>query len=504
MSSAELIVRENIKNELERSLKESFTISLKEGAGFAVSRFSGAGLSLGLSIMVRKLKDTPGAISGASPMFNIQQGFMGATRGFLSTTNVFVRELIKTGRAEDVGKAIFQSYTYGVVIGTAFGGVFIFSKDILSCMAVSEEISNAVGQFLRPVAYGVIPTNFAFIDQMGLLTMGKKSATTALNVLLSISSVGAAGALAFKDEKGLAGLGWGLTIGAVVTWAAGRGYMYFGSQEGERLKDKYGLFNCSTDSGISTSEYLKLALPTALQAISEWTPTLAMSVIIAASVNATINSAAIEPSMQLMVFLNQVLMGLSTAATVEIAGLVSLTGQAISAVEHDQLVMQTRRRAMTNLLASLCFTVVPGLVLLVAPKPFVNLFSEVDEDTGIAETAVRYTGATFLFDGLRNVQTGNILGKKMPIDNVFSAVTNLLISTGLTVLIGQLAFKEHGLNSYPFGRLVAIGLTFGMLLAWWSKCEVAKGFTSEAAPFLVSVNSVDAPNPEAVESGLEI
>ncbi len=439
---------------------------------FALSRLAGAGQSLGLSLVLPYLDEVPMAPASGATMFNVLQGFLGGTRGLLSSSNVFVSNLKGAGQYERVGPAINQGLVAATLAGLAVTGVFYFSQSWLLWFGAQQQIAKNTGNFLQVAAYGVLPMNYAFVDQLSLLAMGYKNPAMALNAFYSVSSLAIGIPLALHSKKGLEYLALGLTIGAYLTWFVGRAYMYLKKDGGERIKDKYDLFSLSLESGSSACQWLKIALPTMAQALSEWLPTLLISILISSMAQSGSQYAdAQEPSMQLLIVLNQILMGLGTAATTMVATLIG-QGDAQKTMEAKQIVKSNiLTQVHANFKVTLCCVLPFGCLLLSMPHPFTRLFTTNKEAYDLSDTLVRYTGGSFVFDGLRNVMTGHILGKKKMTDNIYSSTSNVCITTILGVGAGWLLSSKpnEGPENYFLTRGLSIVLAHISLSFWWYK-----------------------------------
>lgn len=452
------------------SLKTAMSESARFAIPFALSRVVSAVQNFGNGIIIAKL-DIPDAVAASPVMFMLQQGVTGAARGALSTVNVVVGSLNGQMKFEQIGPAVNQGLLLGTLIAIPTAALFFSATDWLHLLGMNSSVAMQAGQYLRAISYGIIPTYWSVVDQQFLLSIKRTRSPIMLNSLFVASSMAIGFPLA-ASHLGLAGLGYGVSAAAMITFLTGRCHLYF-NKIGEVLdRERYNLFCKSFDSGTSFKELLGLSFPTALQATSEWLPTMLIALISASGANAQETLEAEQPSMQMLVMLNQILLGLGTAATVSVA---NALGRSRACAEQNQpaneIIWKENARTIgyADLVVTALATLPPALFCVLYPDPIVRLFSNDLLSYPLARSMLRLTGATLLADGIRNTATGALLGKKKRTDNFFTSISNLAITSAAATVLGYVSEDALGPLSYFIFRMIAIVITAALLLNRWNQ-----------------------------------
>jgi Na+-driven multidrug efflux pump len=446
---------------------------------FALSRVAGAIQSLGNGIILTKLNNQAD-IAAAPVMFMVQLVLIGTTRGALSSMNAVVGTLNGEMKYDRIGPAVNQALLLGLMLGVPVSVLFYTASDWLKLMGVDESVAEHTGQYLRALSYAVIPTLLSFVDQQLLFSIKRTRAPIVLNTLLIVSSmlIGFPAALIKSD---LNWVGYGALIGASLAFLTGRTYLYLNKKDYVHDRMKYNIFTRSLDSGTRFKELLDLSFPMALQAMSEWLPTLLIAFITAHAVNSELVLEAEEPSMVVLLMFNQILLGFGTAATVSVA---NALGRAKAYAEQkkddDELVWKTNARTIgySNVIVT-GLTTLPFVIFLTAyPGPIVRLFTEYELAYPLAEQMLRIVGASLLLDGIRNTTTGAFLGRRNRADNFFTSMTNLLITAAAATALGYFTEDSVGHLSYFGFRMLGIFMTASVLLIRWDMVNQEYSFTN--------------------------
>lgn len=453
---------------------------------FIIPRVLSAAQSFGNGVIIRSV--IPEATCAAPVMFMVQLAIMGAARGALATNNAIVSHLNGQSRFEYIGPAINQGLVIGTVLGVPTSVLFFSAEYWLKALGTDPKVAELAGQYLKALSYGILPTYWVIVDQQFYLSIKRKYSPIALNLLLIGSSMVISYPLSLTSLK-LAGLGYGVSAGAALTWVLTRGYMYFSQCQGVEDRHKYQLFCCHLDSGIDFKQLLGLTVPLALQAVSEWLPTMLISMLAASGADAQNILSAEQPAMQVLVMINQILIGFATAAMVSVA---YLLGRAADFTRRNQpanaLVCQgnARTQGYANLIVTTLMVFPLALLCMAYPQPLVWLFANNPQTAVLAGSMLRLTGVALLMDGMRNALTGAILGKKKSADNFFTSLANLLITGAAATVLGYFTQKDLGSLSYFVFRLAGISTTALLLLYHWEKG--IKPDASASSPVLIASN----------------
>ena len=457
----ELLLRQDKKLSLIAAIKQEAFFSLP----FAGSRLILAAQALGYTFFIRYL-NLPNLIAAAPVMFMVQQGFTGALRGALSTVNVIVGELNGRRELNRIGAAVNQALIAGAVLGVPVSLLFFFSADLLILLGMNSSVAETVGAFLKASSYGVVPANWAFVDQGFLLSTKKLMPAIMLNTALVAMALGG-GIAASLTIGGVQWLGYASSLASALIFIIGR--LYFLRQRAHYAD--YHLFQASLASGTSYKKIATLSFPTALQAISEWLPTMLISVLSGLLSNGDEILEEQEPSMQFLVIMNTLLLGLGTAATVSTANAIGAVKRKLATMDAPQLfaIQNVRMIGYANILLTLATVTLPAVVCLAYPQAIISAFSPDVTGSRFAQNALRLTGATLFADGVRNTVTGIVLGRKKGRDNFITSLSNLFVVSFLSVMSGFFLEKELGPTSYFLMRFVGIFLMALGLFPWWSK-----------------------------------
>lgn len=449
----------------QQALYDSFKFAIP----FALSRIAIAAQNFGNGVVITQFNDSS-ALAASPVMFMVQQGITGSARGALSSVNAVVGNLNGQKKYSNIGPAVNQGLALATCLGIPTFVIFFTAKDWLLLMGTSNEVAYQAGEYLRAISYGILPTYWAVVDQQFLLSIKRNISPIFLNTMIVATSMAVGYPFAAK-EKSLAWLGYGASIGALLTFIAGRCFLYFNKVDGELDREKYQLFVRSFKSNTPFTELLGLSFPTALQAISEWLPTLLISIITANSINAELTLQAEVPAMQMLMVANQILLGLGTAATVSVA---NSLGEARTCAEandkENELICKQNARTIgyADITSTAIVTVPPLLFFAIYPEPVVNLLINNTQVASLANSMLRITGASLLLDGVRNTTTGALLGKKRRQDNFFTSTVNLAITSIGATLAGYLTQDSIGPLSFFIFRMIGIFLTATILLLRWN------------------------------------
>jgi Na+-driven multidrug efflux pump len=467
---------------------------------FAVSRVVLSLQSLLYTIYITLAK-IPNTISASSPMFMVQQGFYGAMRGWLSTTAVITGRLNGEEKFEKIGPAVNQGLLMAVILGVPVAVLLGLFEYILLSTGMDSSVADQAGGFLRAAAYGAIPANLAFVDQVFLLSVKQLRSA----VLFSVIQVGLSLLIGIPwsyEVNNLTPLGYGIGIASLFTFVLDRLVFLLRTD----AYSKFHLFDKSFNSGTTFLEFIFLSLPTCMQAASEWLPTILLTILIGSLPVGNAALDAINPSMQLLIIFNTILLGLGTAATVSTANYLGKAKKVIATADlssqisnvdsetkddkYKVAIANARIVGKANLTVTFLFTLFPAALCFAIPKSIGDVFlgnvtltnqSMTTNSTVVqygqewfSNATIRFIGATFLLDGIRNTATGIILGRKDITDNYLSAFSNLLITTGLSVLLGYFLQDYLGPLSYIASRLLCVALMTIGLTIWWNRSSDVK------------------------------
>jgi Na+-driven multidrug efflux pump len=452
----------------------SFKDATKEAAYFAVpfalSRLAAAGQSFGNGIVIAHL-DVSDITAAAPIMFMTQQCFIGTAKGALSSVNTIISNLNGQKKFNQIGSAVNQGLLLGTFIGVPTMIIFFTAQDWLPFLSMNKNIAKVAGEYLRSVSYSILPAYWSFVDQSFLLSIKRSLSPIMLNTLLVGASMAIGYPLAIINNN-IAGLGYGVSIASMLTFIVGRYHLYTNQTEGVLDREQYNLFSKSFDSGTSFINLFRLSFPTSLQALSEWLPTMLITLLSSSGKNADEVLEAEEPSMQMLIALNQILLGLGTATTISVA---NALGRAHCHTEEEQLELAIlwKKNARTIGYAELTVTsaVMLPLTLFCAiyPHPIVQIFSKRGQNYPLAESMLRVTGITLIIDGIRNTITGALLGRKKSADNFFTSITNLLITGATATTLGYFSQDIVGPLSFFLCRMIGIFITAYLLMNRWEQ-----------------------------------
>jgi Na+-driven multidrug efflux pump len=475
----------------------SYRTATRDAAGFAapfvLTRLMTAIQNIGNGIAINAL-NSPAATAASPVMFMIQQSITGTARGALSSVNAVIGNLNGQMKYNQIGPAVNQGLLLGTLLGIPTTALFFMSPAWLEVFGLENEVAQQAGEYLRSLSYGIIPSYLTVVDQSFLLSIKRKRSPLLLNTLLVSTSMAAGFPLGIYYNN-LAWLGYSVSAASLLTFAVGRGYLFLNKVDGILDREKYNLFTKSFISGTPFKELLGLSLPTALQAISEWLPTMLIAILSAKGANAESTLESEEPSMQTLVILNQVLLALGTAATVSVS---NALGRAIACAEKNDSINQNiwKKNARTAGFANLIITTMailpPALFCAIYPTPIIKLFSNEESAYPLGETMLRITGGTLVIDGIRNTATGALLGKKRRQDNYFTSITNLAITSAAAITLGYFVEEELGPVSFFMFRMIAISITAALLLHRWNYGSKVEDTLSNTVP--VYSESVAASN----------
>lgn len=450
-----------------------FTQAVKDaayfGVPFALSRLVFAIQNFLNATIIAQLSSN--AIAAAPLAFMIQYCGIGWSRGALAVFNHITGTLNGEEKFDKIGPAINQALAMATFLSIPLSVLFFTAPDWLPLLGIHESIAQQAGQFLRAQSFGMIPLFWSYVDQNFLLSMKRRLPPVMLNTLSVGLSMAIGYPLVLKNNN-LAGLGYGMSIAGFITFIVGRIYLYFKRVDGVLDCKKYQLFPFSTgfNSGTSFKEIASLSFPAALQALSEWLPTTLISLIIARSPDADRILEAEAPAMQVLMTLNQIILGLGTAAAVSVATALGTAKKRNDAnrIESAKEWRQNARTIGYAELAVACIVMLPFTLFCASyPTPLVQLFSNKNQDVELAVSILRVTGATLLLDAVRITAGSNLLGRKNSADNFFISLTNLLITAGVGIALGYFSRKILGPLSFFITRMIAISITSCFLLYRW-------------------------------------
>ena len=454
---------------------------------FALSRVAVAIQNIGNGVVINELHN-PDVISAAPIMFMVYQLHMGAARGAFSVINSIVGSLNGQGELNKIGPAVNQ----GLLMATAFGiptsVLFFISEHWLPWFATDAVLVAHASQYLRALSYGILPTYWSAIDQQFLLAIKRTVSPIALNTLWVVLSM-AIGYPLMLNYANVAWLGYGISISAMITFLVGRLYLYLHMQNGTPDRLKYNIFTRNTNSGTSHAELVQLSIPTMLQAISEWLPTTLIAILSAQSTNGKSILSQEQPSMQVLLVLIQILLGLGTAASVSVANTLGKARGCDEGARYEDAVTWVRNARMigyAELIVTTFVALPPALFCALYPQPIVKLFLSDAQEFSHAESMLRITGATLILDGVRNTATGALLGKKCVADNLFTSITNLIITSAAATALGYVTQNTLGAISFFIFRMIGIFLNGALLLHRWNARSHPDVFPFASQPQLVA------------------
>lgn len=481
------------------SLRNAVYESARFAIPFALSRVAIALQNFGNGIVIQKL-NIPTVIAAAPIMFMIQQNAIGAARGALSSVNAIVGNLNGHEKFEKIGPAINQGLVLGALLGIPTTILFSTSRHWLSLLGIDQELVRHVSEYLQALSYGIVPMYWSVMDQQFLLSIKRKYSPIVLNTLMVFASM-AIGFPLSLSKTNTAFLGYGISMASIITFLSGRYYLYKHKVNGVLDREKYHLFSLNFNSDTSFCELFGLSFPTALQAISEWLPTMLIAILTSNSKD-TLEAEA--PSMQMLLVLIQILLGLGTASTVSVANALGKARTFYEQGQHDNEILWKKNARMigfAELIVTTAVTLPAALFCIVYPDILVKLFSNNPNVTSLANNMLRVTGATLILDGIRNTTTGLLLGKKQRVDNFFTSITNLMITSAAAIALGYFTQKEMGPLSFFLFRMLGILISASLLLYRWnqgSKIQTSFNFFSEpvgltqAATYGVSMTNIEA------------
>lgn len=458
------VVEEDRLSLLDATKKTFATIS-----PFLLSRMMNAGQSFGSAVIINY--SIPEATFAAPVMFMVQMAVMGAVRGTLTTINTIGSKLNGQSRFEQIGPSINQGLVLGTVLGVPTTVLFFCSRRWLVALGTDPKVAELTSQYLKGVSYGVLPTYWGMVDQQFYLSIKRQYTPIALSFFMMSSSIAISYALSSTELK-LAGLGYGISAGAALTWVFTRAYMYFNKHQGFEDRHKYQLFCCRLNSGTDSKELLGLAVSTTLRSVGEWLPTTLISMLTANSANAQNNLLAEDPAMQVLVMINQILLGLATAAIVSVG---NLLGRASEFAQKNQPANEwicqsnARTQGYANMIVTTLIILPLALLCMVYPNPLIWLFVNNPQTVARAASVLRLTGATLLIDGIRYAATGAILGKKNIADNFSISLINFFVIGAPTAALGYVTQKSLGSLGYFVFRLAGIAAATLLILSRWDK-----------------------------------
>ncbi len=462
----------------------SFYDALKEGRqrsyAFILPRLFVAAKSLVNAIVSANLPN-PDAAAGLAIGTLLQQLALGIVKGGTVSIEAFIAELNKQNKYDKIGPLVNQALVFSTVIGLPTAISFYYSEALLESIGIEEGVAEEAGKFLRAFSYGFLPLCWTMVDQAYLLSIDRKWSPAMLNAVFVGLSVLISYPMTMSYSKDISWFGYALSVAAIVTLIADRLYLYSNKTDGVLDREKYQLFAKSFDSGFSFLHILKFYFPAVLQGLSEWLPSLLTTFVIASKDSNGADEAQV-PSVQIIVALTQILQALGAAATILVSeklGKAEEYKKASNLQLHDNMVKNAELTAYAMSIVSLGYTSLAAIPCIIYPDPVVKLFCHNEELLELSNSMLRTTCATLLVDGVRNVLTGALLGRKYLIDSYFASVTNLTITASASTLLGVFTQKEMGALSLFIWKALAITVSTGLELKYWA--VQAKSDTSSLA-----------------------
>jgi MATE family multidrug resistance protein len=451
-----------------------------------------AGKSLISAILAGYLSES--AIAGYALGSILQQTMLAITKGAISSVDTVIADLDGKKQQEKIGAAVNQGLVIASVLGISATALFASANVWIEAMGVSPPVAQQAGSYLRALSYGFLPMCWTIVDQNFLFSIKRNSPVVVFSTFL----VGASMAIGYPmmiRTKDVAWLGYGVSYAAILAFFMTRMYLYLNKTDGVLDRYRYNLFMATFESGTSFGELLKLSFPTALQGLSEWLPSLLTTFIIASD-DSENTAEAQAPSVQLLVALNQILLSMSSSASVLVSNNLGIA-RLNSMNENLSKIAIKNAKTMGN--ASVIVTT--GLMAPVAalgmfyPDPIVNLFCHSEEAFELSKTMLQITCATLLLDAMRNAITGALLGRKQPVDNFFTSLSNLIITAGLSTVAGFLTQKDLGPLSFFISKMIGIAVTTGILGYYWN--IQSKKIESTSLSAWCALSGQSAAHPES-------
>lgn len=410
----------------------------------------------------------------ATPMaMMISQGLSALCGSFLMATIIVVGKLtgeIKLGHAQakQVGAATNQGLLLALIVSIPQGLIFFFSESILNSLNLDSELTALAGSFLRASSYSLIFLHWCFLDSIVLLSLGKVGLATALIAILTVLTLGCGMLWTYFSEQ-WDGIAYGLGVATVFTFFIGRLIMLLNKDLGKR----YSFFTCSFNSGTTFKEFVALGVPNALQGFSKFLPGALISICISALQYSKEISAALEPSMMISSVVSLLL--LSQAVTAK-----KLISEAIGEGRSQK---ETKTIGCANILPGLFFSILVAVVCFIYPQGFISMClgnltlsekilmtnetSASYSQQSLSQAAMRVAGSIFVVQSVQITTTANILGRKNVPESFMSALSNLLVITVLSSLLGYLLQVSLGPISYLIVNMVAIFMMSIANYTWW-------------------------------------
>ncbi len=385
----------------------------------------------------------------------------GLVQGTLYPTCVFVGELKGAQEKAKIGEIIAQGWWIGGALSLPTGLLLRNVSAFLNAFGISEEVSQAAQEYCHAISYGLMPLFLGTSDL--LFAQGNKQpqiilAVNIVNAVLSmtLSYALALGAFGFP-RLGIAGLGYGITLSAWLSFIGLRLY-YKSSRQYDELK----LFDLHLPNLKDISTLFKVGLPIGLNNVFASVNAVILS-LLAGKLGKEVSVAQEVSSIPLSTF-NILLMGLVPAINVEVS---NAMGELKAALEcHEEALIKSLQQNVKHLgNAGLIIGLALACCACLLFTGFSKQISEILLDTSqdipketlqLTQSLLFINSVGLIIDTLNSISTSNLLSMQ---DTLFALLLNaggglLGLSTG--AYLSQVNKKAEWLFiSQVLGSLIA-------------------------------------------------
>lgn len=430
----------------------------------------------------------PNAAAAGPQMISIVYAVLGPGRSILLSTGILVgkkygevQALLKSGKIaeakevqEAIGDQLRQSIVFGTILGIPSMAFMIAMGPILKSTGMDPAVANEVAGFLNGTASGLLPMFWSTSDQQFAMGTGYKNTPMIFGTIFPLLSMAIGYPFALGSfglpKLGTAGLGYGMSAAAWISFASLR--LYFFTAE----FSPYKIYKCQTQGLFNKfSELWKLGLPLGFQALTEWGNLFFLSSLLAHKGSKA--SMAANGSFQIITATTLISAALGQGISIKISeylGKMKIAEQLGHFAELD--VINTNIRRIGNAGITVGSIAATGLMacLVTMPKQIQSIFvshddPDYEEVVTMAQAMLITNAIGLILDTVRNLSASALSGSK---DVLFAPIISLLMMSLMALGFGALLTEhwDYDANCLFITRDIGIlAAAFGVSMRWFMK-----------------------------------
>jgi MATE family multidrug resistance protein len=320
----------------------------------------------------------------------------------LFTSSLLISRLYGAQNYSEIGKLIQQSWLLGIFLSLIVMLIYWFIKPILLFCGQKPELVNIIEPYFHYAIFSILPMFINITTKNFCLATNKQHyglMSSIINVVVALSLgyiliFGKYGASAY----GVAG--WGIAI-TIANWISP--FFLLILIASNKSLNKFCLFQKHYHKNFTyIKQFFSVGWPMSIQMAAELFAMLVITIMV--GLLTKVDLAAIQITMQYMLFLIVPIFGFSNAASV-------LTGQSYGKKEYTEI----NKLFFANLMLGVGFLLIVIIAYTTNHKIFINLFlnhHEIDYQKIFQLTyiifLIRLIG--LFFDSIRNITTGALRG----------------------------------------------------------------------------------------------